>query len=322
MGKKILNGYQDVISRYNLATNGGFLINQRGTFTPTHSVCATNDILVDAWYIYTMTLDYCECAHTSYGHLEFRGHGKKGQSITIMSSDDSSFAANAQYESNLEKAMHTAALDITIPNDNVVPIRCEVVPRYNSTPTTTATYFRIVPHLKAGESKQAVYILGTLPQYEGAISAGSFTIWLEADGDFSFQVSNYRELAGGLRNPPVECPVNYADDFMRCERYYQRGRIKGDLVPLQLYTTYNRLKTTVNFRTTMASNPSLSTTINLIVLYQAAEDGSGITNADQSNWTSAPANLEPTGFQLVLNRTGSVANRTSASADVTWVASV
>ena len=52
-------------------------------------------------------------------------------------------------------------------------------------------------------------------------------LMLLKDGPFKIFLHSYREFPGLIRNPPTFAPVNLSEDWTRCERYYQSGRVMG-----------------------------------------------------------------------------------------------
>lgn len=239
MSNNLINGYSDILSRYNLCSNGSFRINQRGNFTSWTPV-AVNDYVADCWYVSSINLDYCEVNTTPYGIIYIRGYGKKNQSLTLKNRDLAAFGQNP-LDDNVYTALSTLTAAVAVNNTtNSIPIQVSTSPKYYS--TYSSTVYESSPKLKSNQVKEAVLCKQTLTD---SMNVNSFvTIELMTDGDFNFNIYSFRELAGAFRNPPSFVPVPYADDLQRSERYYQEGSFTGDVY--------------VPFRTKMAGTPSVT----------------------------------------------------------------
>ena len=235
MSNNLVNGFSDIIAAPNLVTNGSFRINQRGNFQ-TLTAVNVNDYVSDAWCVNWQAIDYCECKNGSFGYLTFSGYGKKGQSISIIGKDGADFG---QYDSLPQKGSLTATVSTTVAS-NSVPITVQSNPKYNASGVTTP--YSTVPIVKKGETKQSVTSLSTY--LIGFTNRQWINCVLQADGEFNFTLHNFSEINGLFRNPPRESPVNYADDLVRCERYYQIGETSGSVY--------------VPFRTKMAGTPTIT----------------------------------------------------------------
>jgi len=82
----MINGYSDIMSRYNLVGNGNFIINQRSSF-PSLSLISTSDYIADMWYCAALDIDFCQCRNYNDGKVAFSGYGQKGQTIQIDNSE-------------------------------------------------------------------------------------------------------------------------------------------------------------------------------------------------------------------------------------------
>lgn len=216
----IVKGFSDILCPPNLATNGSFLINQRGLFAnsaPPYNPASVGDFFCDAWKFESGTLDTVGAYVGGTGGLYLYGHGKKGQYITIRNSDKTRLTSNYLLGISVTKPSLTAAVNV-INQGNKVPIEVAVKSRYLSSDYTLHTPEYV--SLKNNEQKQVSCVITT----SGAFNYGGvIVIKLLADGEFACVLSNYRELAGAFINPPLIASVPYADDLLRCKRYYQSG---------------------------------------------------------------------------------------------------
>ncbi|MFA5071311.1 MAG: hypothetical protein WC511_02960 [Candidatus Pacearchaeota archaeon] len=268
-----VQGYSDVISRGNLATNGTFQINQRGTFS-SWTAAKSQDYISDAWYFSSIGVDFLEAYNvvgsTTGGFIQLRGRGKKGQVIGISSKDTSGFGgmdltANGWVNN---RAPITASAWI-LADVSSVPVQMSVQPRYLSTNFAGIHAY----YAKVNKNKQvdrAVSAFAT--QLRGGFNyAAVIYVTLLADGDFNVIVSGFQELIGSYKNPPQEAPVHYSEDLARCKRYYQTASCYEHIRAMQYVADRAYFTITKPLPVEMAGTPSTS----LIVSNVAAYDGLG-----------------------------------------------
>jgi hypothetical protein len=282
MSLNVLGGYEDLTSRANLASNGRFLINQRGTYNPSTWVPITlNAFLVDMWYAYFINIDYAECkardASVWSGDLLIQGRGKKGQSIIIANIDLSPLGESGKLYGNQVGAM-TAA--VVAWNTGGVPIVVDVVPIRGA---SVSTLYLKGANLRSGEVGQAVRAIST--DMYNMTSKSYINVTLLADGEFSLGIANFRLLAGAFRNPPVDAPVPIADDLQRCQMYYQQGIFLTQLpINRTVGPNLNRVYCFVPFTTQMSGVPTGTLSLNGADLQHLPTTGAG-SAVDTPNWT-------------------------------------
>lgn len=237
MSNSLVNGFSDIIAAPNLATNGAFMINQRGNFSSATAV-SVNDFVSDAWKCITNNIDYIEATNSSEGYLLFEGYGKKGQYVEIYNSDKAIYGLKFIGTGDQDKSTITASVNAH--NDGGVPVDVWVRSRAYTSSYTVLNENR--PIVKSGERKVASRVVKTITTTFN--TAGYCGVKLVADGNFKVYISNYQEIAGAYRNVPDFAPVPYADDFTRCEKYYQVGSASG--------ASY------IPFRTKMSGTPTIT----------------------------------------------------------------
>jgi hypothetical protein len=314
MSNNLVNGFRDIIAAPNFVTNGRFLINQRGNFS-SWSQLVVNDYISDAWYVEGNTFDYTECSSES-GVVNFRGYGKKGQRIIIRNKDTSRVGHSGNSD---DYDTFTSAMDLF--NFNGVPVAPHVIPP--NSPSLGVLY-QNTPVVEANQKKETVTVVKS-PMYQNLSYASTFTVDLEADGEFNFLVRNFRTFAGAYRNPPKFAPVPYADDMARCERYFQKGNSGGHgswhQVPI-VRSTNDFFSVSNYFRTTMAGIPTISVGDLEISLAQSASIGSASQQNDHGNWTTSAQSPKNTGFRLDANRNSLLGTYDVAQVHYGWVAEV
>ena len=288
----LVTGFSGIISPPNLATNGAFRIHQRnpssnGTFYPVKS----GDYVADCWKISSSTtVDYVECGHHSNGWLRFKGYGKKGQRIDIENRDTSILGEliNDYSDSNVDLYMTSSA---RVRNMSGVPISSASYPKRDSGTglTTGTTYIEAnttrslkptVRHTK-GKGFLAPLIINSLNQ----------------DGEFDFYIYDFMELEGAFRDLPKYAPVHYADDLVRCQRYYQTHHLcsYSHFSALDVSTFYNgnlgAAYTTAtnrfNFPVTMSASPSFSLEWTSNNILEISSSSSVNHNSGPSRWDSS-----------------------------------
>ncbi len=259
----VVRGKTNHIAPPNLATNGGFRFNQRGTFS-TLTPAKGGDYISDCWYLHGNTnVDYVEIANnTTNGFLDFAGYGKKGQTILVYGRDKQpygfTFAQSNVSSPIYDNAQIPSTACISVINYKV-PVTVVAAPRYNADGDTwlinksdAATYFGTG---KVGDTKPMI------TKHKGAsITGGGFIeITLQEDGEYAITLACYRDLAGAFKNPPKYAPVPYADDLARCQRYYYRSSAVRPLGrAIKVDTNVVRYSEIHQFPTTMAAIPSVT----------------------------------------------------------------
>jgi hypothetical protein len=258
-----------------------------------------------------MTLDYCEAVHATTGSIRLKGYGKKGQSITLENKDKDLFGyGDIQFSGNKSPLTAACLMELV---EGCLTFAC--APRYYTTGSSTL-------HDKTRTLNTAGYYecsSSKLTDTSSFNAEASITITLTRDGEFDLYLHNFRELAGAFKNPPGDCFVPYAEDLQRCERYYQTGIFRG-MTSLRLNGSNMESYPMIPFRTTMSGTPSVSTSSQIIHLYQDPAAGSGFTNNDEGNWTFTLSDASVSGCKGDFQRSGSVASRSIANCSFTWTA--
>jgi hypothetical protein len=314
MSINLVNGFSDVLGSVNLATNGRFIINQRSNFQTLTQV-VVGDYVADAWKVDATTIDYIACVQNVNGYIVFDGYGKKGQIIRIKSKDGQLFGYSSLNSTTVNEKMPLTA-SINAFNGVGVPISVLASPRYYDGASEINVY-QYRPTLNSGEQAMSVNVTRSYMNGGQTIYGGYFEVQLMADGKFNFTIEDFKEIAGGYRNPPTFAPVNYVDDLARCERYYQKGNSGGHgswhQVPI-VRNTNDYFSVSNYFRTTMAGIPTISVGNLEISLKQSASIGSTSQQNDHGNWTTSAQSPKNTGFRLDANR-----NSLSGSFDVAQI---
>lgn len=282
----LVSGFSDVASRYNIATNGCFAINQRGLFQDysgynslsESTALTTGNYICDAWWAYSITVDkvYCYAGTQSntLNQLELCGFGKRGQIITIMNKEISYLPF--RIIPSLNPTEITAAVE-AYAHPQSIPFSVEVYPRNTSFPLV---YVNKIPIVKQDKQEEAV----TLVTYQGNPTAnGWIRITLLADGFFKLNIANFREFPGMLKNPPKFAPVHPSEDLLRCKRYYQSVLVR-QMIPIR--GSDNVAFYTIPFNTQMVGTPSIQITKYGFHQFEMLPGTSNILN-DESNWTPA-----------------------------------
>lgn len=329
MSNNVLNGFEDQISRYNLATNGSFIINQRGNFASLTPV-AVNDYLADAWYVISNSVDYVEAQTaapaSNGGWIRIKGHGKKGQYLELRCKDKEPYGIQGSiiFDVSQGRALITGSVVIQPLSTHTIPVQVSVYPRNQSTGDETLYEKNaIIPSAMAsgqGPFHRAIRVLKTTlwnPNVGGRIN-----ISINGDGEFDFYVRGFMELCGGFRNPPTDAFVPYGEELQRCERYLQYGQIR-EHSPLRSTGSAMEAWIGTYFRTKMAGTPTITfPSIDLVNLFQDASDGNGTTASDQANWTVSAQYIYDGGFNAKHSRSSVIASRDAGYFNTQWAAEI
>jgi hypothetical protein len=258
----LVRGNSDLISRYNLATNGSFGINQRGLFQSDANYNANNApvsvgaFVSDSWFLHNITtVDSLHCRNyifaENYPSLFLKGTGKKGQTVSILSKDVSPLNYPMSSLINLTTA-------VNFHNIKGVAIIPKVASRYRNG-ANGYVYQNVYP-LKSGQSRNEVLVsLNTVGFFDIPAAIGFV---LQADGEFEVQIANFRELPGAFINPPDFCPVHLSEDLARCKRYYQSGAAQYNMRANQFASSVAQFALPVQFPIEMAGTPTVSQSFN------------------------------------------------------------
>jgi len=262
----LVSGHSGIIAPANLATNGSFIINQRGAFNTAGAVLV-GDYLADNWKVLASSIDVVNCHHAATAsYLRFYGSGKKGQSIEINNIETSPLGLIDGFNETISENQYLVTSSLRGMNKiSSVPIQIACAPRKWAGGL-------ILEHnqpksLKAGEYGTAVRIYKT--NGTGVNSKGFIYAHLEEDGDFDFYLAGFSEVQGGYKNPPP-VGVHYADDLARCQRYYQTGNFFSLTKFVQYNTDDAHTQFAVKLQTKMASNPTITLTPTQIFAYDGA----------------------------------------------------
>ena len=211
----MIPGMTGILAPPNLATNGGFGIHQRGGHN--WSPLKGGDYVADCWQVHTHTdVEYLEVWHGvptdgSVNKPIYRGYGKKGQEINIKCRDVDPYGEHyGMFTSQVTIEKYSAVKS--------VPLKVDCFPKRDHSYSTVLNESKILGG--ANNSVSTVTIVDA-PASDGLMYGGFVRVYLQEDGEFSFIIMNYMELAGAFKNPPKYAPVPYADDLARCQRYYQ-----------------------------------------------------------------------------------------------------
>lgn len=316
----LVNGYSDLVSRVNLATNGNFRINQRGSFS-SFSQVNLNDFVSDCWRVDSCSIDFCECENRP-GVVDFRGRGKTGQEITLKNRDMDIFGyPGFSNEESSWRGELTAA--VTLQNQSYsIPVQLTISPRYHT--TTQQIIYQNFPIAKEYSGKKVVTAVQAMKTRVHEFNQEAYIrVYLKADGEFNFALYGFRELAGLYRNPPYFTPVSYADDLARCERYYQTGHLTNTYLPMKRTVSGNESLTYVNFRTTMGGSPSTSVpAFSSVYLYQDPQDGISDSGNVVGSSVASTHDSSDRGFRISITKSGAESGYSFMGINLDWVAEI
>jgi hypothetical protein len=263
---EIVTGNSSIIAPPNLATNGAFLIHQRG-FDAGFRAVKNGDSVSDMWKVHATTVDYLEVFLGEGGALQLKGHGKKGQMVAIYNQDiDPHMVIYTDHPYGIPYS--TAVGNF---RNTGVPIKASVNPKFRNYQATEVYTHR--PILKTGEGSQAVTIYDQTFDGVSPYFRASMDFILQEDGEFHVIYSSFAQYAGAYKNPPIWNPVPYADDLARCQRYYQTGDFTTRFRHNRVNTNQSRVGISVPLLGNMATIP----TITLTPVSNAVYDGTGNT---------------------------------------------
>jgi hypothetical protein len=304
----IVKGFTDILAPQNLATNGSFRINQRENFTSL-SEAKTNDYITDCFFLSAVSVDTLSALNsTELGRIRFSGYGKRGQSFNLRNRDYGKSLAPYFYNSPSGKHTITGAVNVEAVG-NTIPFKVVCTPRGNNAITLYSK-----PAIMSSNQKTSDRAIDVRSVTEQDTIAGNLYVELLADGYFSLYLYNYMELAGSYINPPNEVYTNYADDLLRCKRYYQTAIIRRAMFPLANIAITPTTTISGRFDTQMAGTPTI-TLYNPTASYVQLEDlSSGDRTLDDGlNWSYTPAISNSTGFSITATRNAPVTGRTCGS---------
>ena len=283
----LVSGYSGIIAPPNLITNGSFRVNQRELFTSGFEAVASGDYVCDAWFVGNQFIDFVEVHNQSKEMIRVRGNGKKGQLIDFKNRDRDSLST--LYSTTTPK---NVTASFTIMNLSGVPVSPWARPQQRLGYETQL--YTKQPTVFSGQAKQCVEIREHIADGIDFVDA-LMRITLQEDGDFDFLVTDYMQLAGAYKNPPKYAPVPYADDLVRCQRYYQKGTQQITCLG-GTDATYHLLGSRLNFPTSMVTVPT--TTISSLEVYEETTN----TN-EQASYTSALDSIDAEGFRHYVYKT-------------------
>ena len=305
---KVVNGFSPIISKYNLATNGSFTINQRGTGDGVIRPVKANDFVSDAWFVHSNTnVDFLQAQNVSinYSNLALQGRGKKGQMIQINSRDNS----NPTYANGVS-GLSVITASVNCGYGGGVPVQVFPFPRYTNNSHTT-----LLQRGFTASSSRGTGFATQIDQFQAIspnMAAGGILIYLLGTGDFNITLNNYMELSGAYANPPEQAPVHPSEDLLRCKRYYQKGTAQLGALGYSDGTVYG-LKMNVLFPVEMAGTPTLAMSNPFVF-----EEGSG-TNV-QANYNTTV--FQPSSYQAFFVAYKGISGVKPSFAQIDWVATV
>jgi len=257
----IVKGFTDIIAPQNLATNGSFRINQRGLFTSGLADAKLGDYVSDAWFVAGISTDYCQVHNSiSAGTLRLAGYGKKGQAVYVRNKD-------LAIRTVSEKLTMRATLTIAAGS---VPVVSEM--RVNNAQSTSYNKNASLSIKKLTDVSVCCATTATTS------SEGYVGFLLLADGAFDVTISDVGVFSGEFVNPPAKVIVPYADDLLRCKRYYQRGSLFNRERCTQYTSTWGVSQRGLVLPVEMAGTPTTVTLgYNIFVLDGAGNETSAGT---------------------------------------------
>ena len=288
----LVKGFTDIIAPQNLLPNGFLAINQRGNFT-TLSPAKAGDWLVDCWQIASTSVDNLNVEHyrtpgpdyTDVPFLRFKGYGKKGQIIQII--NPYSFGAYRPHTATGYISKTPAWLQV---GATTIPVEAHMSFYQGNGNISHIKYGRVSNTVSEDRFVTAVDMATNSLAAKMAVVAT-----LMADGEFDFCYANLAVFTGLYANPPAHAIPNFADDLLRCKRYYQSGSTRARMRGCQFNTLAQvNYSITVPFEIEMAGVPSISLTSTLALTH----DGSGSVVDDTSNALFQTENVNSKKFNL------------------------
>ncbi len=321
----LVKGFTDIIAPQNLATNGGFRINQRGLRVDTFTSIKGGDYIADCWLFHpSSSVDYVVASQSEqYSNITFKGYGKKGQGIVVANTDYS----RLQPYNNTSAVTRSFTAAVEIENGRTaygatvsVPIEVSVVGRY-SMHASYAIPYRKIAKVASNSTGEAVICYQTNMHVINA--ADVIYITLLADGEFNFTLENFRLLAGNYVNPPKDVGCHLADDLLRCKRYYQSGSFGADVRCISLNTGSASIAQLIPFETQMAGTPTCSIHTGSSSFYASNGDNTSTPDLNASFTAAYPTSK---GFKLYVGTDdpsiATLAINNGAIFNCDWVASL
>jgi hypothetical protein len=289
----LVKGFTDIIAPQNLATNGQFRINQRTLFNSDAAPCLAGDYVSDSWKVDAVTVDYVTAYNPPYssgggGYIRFQGYGRKGQYIKIRNRDAQLLAGD----------IHGSQVPITCSittkcGPGKVPYKVFNYPRYSTVISTLRSANDSGENIikPNGYARQVTNVFQTNPV---TTLGGYIELNLLADGEFDIYISHYVELIGAYIHPPSYIGVNYADDLLRCKRYYQTGSFAMRALGASDGVNY-RLVMSNQFPVEMAGTPTMTITAS-----EVQEEGSATNVA--ANYEVSIGPQSPRGFYVAARK--------------------
>lgn len=320
---KLVQGFTDIMQPMNLAVNGSFRINQRGSFSSFESF-SVGRYLVDAWSVQTQNnVDYAECMWGNnplkgMTQLHIKGYGKKGQFIFI-SNPRITYDITRDLTIGAGTRNLTAACDISYVGG--VPVTLNVAPSRVSSNGTR--YIKDVTVSSMKTYATAVQCVENL--LENMYGLPTIRIGLEQDGEFYFVLENFRQFSGLFKHPP-QSQTPYDIDLLRCKRYYQTGDFDyALLLPIRDDgATQNVYYPRTTFEVEMAGVPSI-TFNGTFKVFTRDLAGSGTYFDDTANWVQSPTSITAKGFMKHMARStrdASIKPFVEQQWDLHWTAEV
>lgn len=311
----IVQGFSDVIQPNNLLFNGSFRINQRDSFATLQDV-AVGDYVSDCWYVSGLNYDYAQVHNnTSFGHLRVKGYGKKGQYLTIQnkaSNRDILTGVYANYTPFTRTTITmTAQLHNTGSGTNIVSMRsvCPYITSYYN------VIFENSPNTKPNSGNRSYQISQTDMGMAGTYNYPALVIYLMADGGFDYTVQDAALVVGGYKSLPYSMQIPYADDLLRCKRYYQTGYAMPPYITFPVCIDNGSASVTfgnyLQFPVEMAGTPSVSVSFlgsGGNIRYKTTTAASIFQTESSSGWTVSLAYSYPKWFSMYLQRSTYLAN--------------
>lgn len=256
----LIKGYTGFLHHQNLAANGNFRINQRGFGLGVETPAKVGDYVADCWRIEGSSVATLNAylwpnveGNLKLGGLRLFGYGSANQSVSILNIEKatnyvSMFSGEGSFPSGITVTANA------ICRAGSVPVAVGVTPPRGP---DVIDYTYDLPVIRPGEPLRQVASRMTTALDRDASYIGSIGFTLQETGAFDVILSGYAVYPGWLKNPPRYSFVHYAEDFARCERYYQTVSMSYSGKFGQWNTDVGRIDTTIPFRTKMAGTPTV-----------------------------------------------------------------
>jgi hypothetical protein len=264
----LVEGHTGLIHPQNLATNGNFLIHQRGETISQLYPRQVGDYVADCWKVIEMGVDSLSTSWHENGWIRLSGTGKKGSTVVINNRDTSNQGHGAYYDYTTLIYDEPQTATIQYRNDQAESsnVSLKFSPSYSTNTKFIKDGYTLCTVGAIGNTDSVIFSCGR----EAIVNAPSIRMYLEEDGEFNIYLYRASIYAGAYNNPPRYAPVPYADDLARCQRYYQKGIFYDVGVWSTVTTNHSHRYFTINLKTDMVSIPTVSNELIFANVYDGA----------------------------------------------------